>query len=1084
MRFERILTAAAVASVCAAPAAAAENAADRDWSGIYFASTPCVSPDGSFIVFGWNDRIWRAGIEGGEAVPLGDPSASASRPVISPDGKRVAFLSNRWGPEQLFEIEFAPGGTAVSSERQITFHTESLTPWAYSHDGSAVLATGRRDGAPGVDPVRASFPFARTFLVPVASRGAEIPLFDAPAFAPSVSPDGTRILFTSGLESRGLERRKRHDWSKTSYKGSIWLYDVKAGTFRPVVEKSDSAAAALWAPDGKNFYYLCNAGGVRNIYRRSLETGEERQITFFDDDHVFLPSISRDGRTMVFCKGFDVWRIDPEAEKPVPAPIPLKPAGFDPSSGRVLRRAYDSCYNNYGEGSCTFRDGGSEAAFTAGGDVWAVLLDEDKKATALVHGSSRTHERDCVFAPGGDALYYLSDRGDGTDVWRAKRADASKPWSSNLSFERERLTSDDACRRGLSVSPDGSRIAWHDLQGRIVFADTNAVPQSVSSVPSCSCGGYAWSPDGRRVAAAFVDGFGNSDVWIVPADGSPPCNISRNWKWDGSPAWSPDGRIVAFSGRRTGGGPSRIFYAYLDPADENAESNGGEARKDPCNPDFATLHERVRDTGVKGEYLSFMPDSRTLSFSDGGKVMSMKIPSKKPPERVCDKFGSTPSAWVKDGKSYIPLRMVGMRPARGDKVFSFNVYQTTDAADYRELAFLSAWAYVRDGFCDPECHGADWAPVRGKYLLAARNAPSWSVFSRTIQAMLGELDASHLGFYLNDAARKQWVAPAPDAGWRIFTVHIGARFDPAREGEGWLVKDVIPRSDADRGDGGILPGDLVLSIDGRKVRGGMDYAEIMNGPLPHKYVLSIRRGESEIVREVSGFTFDEARRLLRDATAERARRYVAGRGNFGYLAVGKMGTEDADRFADGVFAECFGRDGVVIDVRGNTGGRTADRLIDMLCGNRHARTLSRGAEKEGYLLDRYARPVVTTLPAVVLADERTQSNGEEFAHAMQSLGRAKVVGVETAGDVIGTVDLPLFDMGVMRRPKTAFFLPDGRDMEGNGAKPDVEVSVSPSDIASGRDPQLEAAVATLAADVAARPAPPPLKFAGRDEANQ
>ena len=189
-----------------------------------------------------------------------------------------------------------------------------------------------------------------------------------------------------------------------------------------------------------------------------------------------------------------------------------------------------------------------------------------------------------------------------------------------------------------------------------------------------------------------------------------------------------------------------------------------------------------------------------------------------------------------------------------------------------------------------------------------------------------------------------------------------------------------------------------------------------------------------------------------------------------------MLSDTADAFTDAVFAECFGKDGVVIDVRYNTGGYTADRLIDILCGSRHVRTLYRGVDEEGYIISRFGRPVITSLPVVVLANERSQSNAEEFTHAMKSLGRAKVVGTETAGDVIGTFDLNLLDYGVMRRPRIGFFLPDGTDLECHGAKPDIEVERTPADIAAGRDPQLEAAVGALAEEVSARRKPPPPRF--------
>ena len=97
---------------------------------------------------------------------------------------------------------------------------------------------------------------------------------------------------------------------------------------------------------------------------------------------------------------------------------------------------------------------------------------------------------------------------------------------------------------------------------------------------------------------------------------------------------------------------------------------------------------------------------------------------------------------------------------------------------------------------------------------------------------------------------------------------------------------------------------------------------------------------------------------------------------------------------------------------------------------------------------------------------------------MQTLGRAKVVGVETGGAVIGTPDMSVLDYGVMKLPHVGFFLMDGTDMEWHGAKPDVEVYVTPADIAAGRDPQLEAALEVLANEAEERKAnpPPPLRF--------
>ena len=126
---------------------AADTRAGRDWSQMHFGINPSVSPDGSYFAFEWKDRVWLAPTEGGVATPIGDGMSADSRPFLSPDGKRVAFLSDRWGTLQLFEADLDAKRLVATGMRQITFHTEGLYPWGYTPDGADMIALAYRDDA-------------------------------------------------------------------------------------------------------------------------------------------------------------------------------------------------------------------------------------------------------------------------------------------------------------------------------------------------------------------------------------------------------------------------------------------------------------------------------------------------------------------------------------------------------------------------------------------------------------------------------------------------------------------------------------------------------------------------------------------------------------------------------------------------------------------------------------------------------------------------------------------------------------------------------------------------------------------------
>ena len=150
---------------------------------IRLANTPALSPDGSTLAFSWAGEIWTVPSEGGMARPITRHPSRDLQPRFSPDGKEIAFVSDREGSEQVFVMPV--DGSAPP--RQITFHSEGSLLQGYFPDGQSLLVSGNRD--------HYWYTAVRFFKVARDQRAAEDILFDDYGHDGSISPDGKKLLF-------------------------------------------------------------------------------------------------------------------------------------------------------------------------------------------------------------------------------------------------------------------------------------------------------------------------------------------------------------------------------------------------------------------------------------------------------------------------------------------------------------------------------------------------------------------------------------------------------------------------------------------------------------------------------------------------------------------------------------------------------------------------------------------------------------------------------------------------------------------------------------------------------------------------
>jgi tricorn protease len=368
--------------------------------------------------------------------------------------------------------------------------------------------------------------------------------------------------------------------------------------------------------------------------------------------------------------------------------------------------------------------------------------------------------------------------------------------------------------------------------------------------------------------------------------------------------------------------------------------------------------------------------------------------------------------------------------------------------------------------------GLDWPALTTRYLSLAERVRTDSEFNRVFNFMLGELDSSHMGI---SGGRDPLPPPA--------TVPVGRLgADLAAAPGGLRVARIIPGTPAERPalrtHARLLENDLITAVNGTSVLapGQPDDAlptadpdALLLGTVGQETLLTVRRnGQPEpltiLLAPISAGA-DSAARYQDEVARNAAAVSTLSGGRLGYLHIRAMDGASVRDFERDLFAAADGKDGLVIDVRDNGGGATADILLSALTAPRHAYTAARGVSeasvpKDAYPRDRrliygYARPIT------VLINQNSFSNAEIFAHAIKTIGRGRLVGTATYGGVISTGGFTLIDGTTVRLPFRGWYLPNGTDMENNGATPDLNVPRTPQDEAAGKDAQLEAAVKDL-----------------------
>ncbi len=1056
-----------------------QRAADAPRQALPSFAEPAISPDGRELAIVSSGDIWTVPAAGGDARLLIAHDANESRPMYSPDGTRLAFVSDRTGGGDIYVLTLATGALA-----RVTFDDglDRLDGW--SRDGAWIyFSSSSRDIAGMHDIFRVRAAGGTPMAVSADRYTSEF--FAAPA------PDGRRVAFSA--RGNGVGQWWRNGSSHLD-ESEIWLlHDGDQPKYEQLTERGAKQLWPMWSGDGKSLFYVSDRGGRQNVWTLTLG-GQPRQVTRFNDGRVLWPTITSDGKTIAFERDFEIWTLDTASGRAAQLAISRRglPAG----------PAVDHLTLNNGFQDLELSPDGRKVAFTARGEVWAASARDGGDAVRVTRTSAR--ESQVAWLPDSRRIVYVSERDNVPHVFA---------YDFTTSKETQ-LTNAATGDSGLRVSPDGKSLAFvrdgKELRVMDIEAKTDRALASGHIVRSDR--GLAWSPDSKWIAYLGLSGASFRNVYAVPAAGGTSRAVTSIPNGNANNvSWSPDGTYLIYNtNQRTE--PSQTVRVDLilrtprfredrfrdlfrdeptrtPPAERRPEGETAPRResaappRDPAKPVeivFEDIRRRVSilPVGVEVSTQTFSPDGRSLllTATAAGQqnlyLYSMDELAREPAvaRQLTSTAGNKSDAqFTADGREvfYLEQGRISVIPveSRQARAVSVNAEMDIDFSQEKMEVFRQAWTYMRDGFYDDKFHGVNWQAVRSRYEPRVAAAQTSDELRRLLNLMVGELNASHLG-----------VSGGRGGGGRggesPASARLGLRFDRAAyERNGHLkVTEVIALGPAAI-TRQISAGDYVTAVNGTPVTADVNLDALLVRGVDRRTVLTVAAQPAAtdtrevIVRPVTQGT---EKNLLYRQWVEWNRAYVdkASGGRLGYAHMNDMSEGALQRLYLDLDAENRVKDGVVIDVRNNNGGFVNAYALDVLSRRGYLMMTPRGLPMAP------ARSVLgqraLELPTVLVTNQHSLSDAEDFTEGYRTLRLGKVVGEPTSGWIIYTGSQTLVDGSSMRMPGTRITSLDGTTMELNPRKVDVPVTRPIGESLTGKDSQLDTAVRELLQQLGAK----------------
>lgn len=469
-----------------------------------------------------------------------------------------------------------------------------------------------------------------------------------------ISPDGTEIAFC--------------------YKGDIYKVPANGGTATQLTTQASYECSPIWSPDSKQIAFASDRNGNFDLFVMSADGGAARRLTTHSASEI--PStFTTDGNYILFSTSiqdpansalFPTSAMTELYKVPVTGGrteqvlgIPAEMVCFDKSGKTFLyqdRKGFEDEWRKHHTSSITR-------------DVWLYDSENGKHTNLTAHAGE---DRNPVFAPDGQTVYFLSERDGSTFNVYSFPISSPQSLKTVTHFKTHPV-------RFLSMGSNGTLCYTYD--GEIYTQKQGDKPQKVkidiirddqNTIADLNFSNGATSatvsPDGKQVA--FIV---RGEVFVTSADYNTTKQITHTPAREAGLTFSPDNRTLAYASERNGNW--ELYMAKI-------------ARKEEANfPNATAIEEEVLLPSDKTErtYPQFSPDGKELAFiEDRNRLMVLNLETKKV-RQVTD--GSTwfstgggfDYSWSPDGKWFTlefignrhdPYSDIGMVSAQGGKIIN------------------------------------------------------------------------------------------------------------------------------------------------------------------------------------------------------------------------------------------------------------------------------------------------------------------------------------------------------------------------------------------------------------------------------